>query len=393
MTDVAEEKRQKRRSLAMNPNRRELSLNETTRHREKMQEAFKESAIPESPLASPHADPMPRRLSNASGPAPGLAGTIAIPPRRKSSTGSKDKRRGSKEEGAIGGSGERAKKQLDDCTIHFPVAKTTEEAEEQKRLQAEWSDDRSMHSILSTTFEVLGIPSDEQRVVFDTIVKYSQENKRMQGLARVEKLNNIITTATKHIEYQKKIQNIVVIQSFARSFLVKKNLEVYRLMQPRNKIFGAAMKAEKEYFERLQNIVAFYYKPLIYRSKVGQTKIDPVDVNLIFQNIEELSELHRVMYLELQSYSQQAKTPSLSSVFRVMLPKFHNIYETYVQHGNYSIELLGKSKLNNQTLNDFLNQSKEESDFKAVNLEDLLRAPFSQIPNYILYIKVCSIVN
>lgn len=27
-------------------------------------------------------------------------------------------------------------------------------------------------------------------------------------------------------------------------------------MQPRNKIFGAAMKAEKEYFERLQNIVA-----------------------------------------------------------------------------------------------------------------------------------------
>ena len=138
-----------------------------------------------------------------------------------------------------------------------------------------------------------------------------------------------------------------------------------------------------------------------------------MDVNLIFQNIEELSELHRVMYLELQSYSQQAKTPSLSSVFRVMLPKFHNIYETYVQHGNYSIELLGKSKLNNQTLNDFLNQvstckvadfvtdpkltctaqSKEESDFKAVNLEDLLRAPFSQIPNYILYIKVCSIVN
>ena len=83
MTDVAEEKRQQRRSLAMNPNRRELSLNETTRHREKMQEAFKESAIPESPLASPHADPMPRRLSNASGPAPGLAGTIAIPPRRK----------------------------------------------------------------------------------------------------------------------------------------------------------------------------------------------------------------------------------------------------------------------------------------------------------------------
>jgi len=33
---------------------------------------------------------------------------------------------------------------------------------------------------------------------------------------------------TKHIEYQKKIQNVVVIQSFARSFLVKKNLEVYR---------------------------------------------------------------------------------------------------------------------------------------------------------------------
>lgn len=27
-------------------------------------------------------------------------------------------------------------------------------------------------------------------------------------------------------------------------------------MQPRNKIFGTAMKAEKEYFERLQNIVA-----------------------------------------------------------------------------------------------------------------------------------------
>lgn len=52
-----------------------------------------------------------------------------------------------------------------------------------------------MHSILSTTFEVLGIPSDEQRVVLDTIVKYSQENKRMQGLARVEKLvrnNNIL---------------------------------------------------------------------------------------------------------------------------------------------------------------------------------------------------------
>lgn len=45
-----------------------------------------------------------------------------------------------------------------------------------------------MHSILSSAFEVLGIASDEQRVVFDTIVKYSQENKRMQGLARVEKL-------------------------------------------------------------------------------------------------------------------------------------------------------------------------------------------------------------
>jgi len=45
-----------------------------------------------------------------------------------------------------------------------------------------------MHDILSTAFEVLGIASDEQRVVFDTIVKYSQESKRIQGLARVEKL-------------------------------------------------------------------------------------------------------------------------------------------------------------------------------------------------------------
>jgi len=79
MADAAEERKQKRRSLAMNPIRRELSLNETTRHREKMQESFRENSIPEVP----NADPMPHRRLSTSGTPPVLGGTIAVPPRRR----------------------------------------------------------------------------------------------------------------------------------------------------------------------------------------------------------------------------------------------------------------------------------------------------------------------
>lgn len=189
------------------------------------------------------------------------------------------------------------------------------------------------------------------------------------------------------------LRKIKKVQSFFRGWLCRRRwkqiVEEYiksphaESMRRRNHLVFGMVEAEEEYTEQLETLVACFYRPFKMAASAKRPPCSHEELSSIFLNSETVLFLHQIFLKGLTSRLESWPTLVLGDLFDMLLPML-SIYQEFVRNHHFSLQMLAECKSNNSEFTLLLRRLEAKSQCQGRSIEQLLTAPMSQIPRYIV---------
>lgn len=189
------------------------------------------------------------------------------------------------------------------------------------------------------------------------------------------------------------LRKIKKVQSFFRGWLCRRRwkqiVEEYiksphaESMRRRNHLVFGMVEAEEEYTEQLETLVACFYRPFKMAASAKRPPCSHEELSSIFLNSETVLFLHQIFLKGLTSRLESWPTLVLGDLFDMLLPML-SIYQEFVRNHHFSLQMLAECKTNNSEFTLLLRRLEAKTQCQGRSIEQLLTAPMSQIPRYIV---------
>lgn len=189
------------------------------------------------------------------------------------------------------------------------------------------------------------------------------------------------------------LRKIKKVQSFFRGWLCRRRwkqiVEEYiksphaESMRRRNHLVFGMVEAEEEYTEQLETLVSCFYRPFKMAASAKRPPCTHEELSSIFLNSETVLFLHQIFLKGLTSRLESWPTLVLGDLFDMLLPML-SIYQEFVRNHHFSMQMLAECKSNNTEFTLLLRRLEAKSQCQGRSIEQLLTAPMSQIPRYIV---------